>query len=276
MRAASVATLLFLGACGRIGFDTQSASDAPIVSGDAPGDASPDGPGYRATAVRFETAGNDYIWTGFLANTTNSAQGTYSVWLHFNGGDDQLQFLSVAQVVGIGGVLRAANNHFQLVLPNCAAITVLDMQTENAYTSTSGWVHLLASWDLAAGRADLYVNDVADRAANPGMLPGNVCYASLKWGIGGLVTGALDADVADLYASLGTYVDLDVEANRRLFRDAAGKPVDLGADCSGPTGAAPTGCFVGDFESWNTNKGTGAGFVLEGDGLVVAPTSPSD
>lgn len=276
MRDASVATLLLLGACGRIGFGTQSGSDAPSIGDDAPDHAPIDSPGYHATAVRFETAGNDYIWTGFLANTTNAPQGTYSVWLHFNGGDDQMQFLSGAQVVGVGGVIRAANNHFQFILPNCAAVLVLDMQTQNSYTSTSGWVHLLASWDVTAGRAQLYVNDVTDRAANPVIVPGNVCYASLKWGIGGLVTGALEADVADLYAATGRSLDLDVEANRRLFSDAAGKPVELGADCSRPTGAAPTGCFVGSLASWTTNKGTGAGFTLEGNGLALAPTSPSD
>jgi hypothetical protein len=261
-------------ACGRLGFDplaTRDASDAPIP------DAEIDGaPGYRATAVRFETAGGDYMWAGSLSNTTNSGRGTYSLWLHLNGGDDMLQMLGAAQVVGVGGVVRGANNRLQFIMQNCAAVVLLSMETSESYTASSGWVHLLASWDLGAGRAQIYVNDVADRNASPIVINGAICYASWRWGIGGLASGQLDADVADLYSSLGTSLDLDVEANRRKFRDAEGKPVDLGPNCNNPTGTTPTGCFVGDVATWHMNKGIGEGFNLEGDGLVVAPTSPSD
>jgi hypothetical protein len=173
-------------------------------------------------------------------------------------------------------VLREANNRFRFLMQNCGALSLLDMESASAYTVASGWIHVLASWDLGAGRADLYINDVDDRAPNPGILNGNICYASLKWGIGGLNNGQLDADVADLYAALGTYTDLTIVANRRKFSDAAGRPVDLGTECTGPTGAKPTGCFIGAAAGWNTNKGEGAGFTLAGDGLDPSPTSPSD
>lgn len=261
---------------GCIGFDATSpvrdAPDAPVAP-----DAGPDAPpGYHAVAVRFETAANDYLWTGSLTDTKRSPRGTYSAWFKFHAGDGQQQMLSVAQLAGIGGVFRTAGNRFRFLLQSCTAAPLLDMETTASYTTASGWVHVLASWDVSIGRAQLYINGVADRAMTPTVTNGNICYDSVKWGVGGLSSGQLDADVADLYAALGTSIDLDVAANRRKFRDDAGDPIDLGTTCQGPTGASPTGCFIGEVATWRANRGTGQGFMLEGNGLALAPTSPSD
>lgn len=277
-----VATALAASAagCGRLGFEPHLDAGRPAAIDAAPLDAADtpavDAAGYHATAVRFQTAGNDYLWTGSLASTVDSGSGTYSVWLRFTGGDGTQQLISVAKVIGIGGVLRESNGHLRFLMQNCAGFPLLDMQTAGTYTTSSGWIHVLASWNLTLGRADLYVDDVPDRAANPTVVAGNLCYASLEWGIGGLGAGQMDADVADLYAALGTYLDLTSDANRRRFSTAAGKPVDLGASCVGPTGARPTGCFVGAAATWNVNQGVAGGFTLAGDGLSPAPTSPSD
>jgi hypothetical protein len=270
------AAILVLAACGRVGFDARG--DAPLIPDDAPIsiDVADDALRYHATAVHFATAANDYLYAGSLANTADSPRGTYSVWLKFHAGDGQLQMLSVAQVVGIGGIVRTASNQFELLMQNCLGVPVLDTRTAGAYTAMSGWVHLLASWDVSANRAQLYVGDAVDQQANPGIVPGTICYASLRWGIGGLASGQLDADVAELYADLATSLDLTIEANRRAFSDAAGKPVDLGPQCITPTGHAPTGCFTGDLATWFTNQGTGAGFAVGGGPLAAAATSPSD
>lgn len=134
---------------------------------------------------------------------------------------------------------------------------------------------MLASWDLDAGNADLYVNDVSDRMLTT-LTAGSICYIANQWGISGIGNGTLDADVADVYVEQGVYLDLSVVANRRKFRTAAGKPVDLGPMCTGPTGIRPIKCFTGAVAAWGTNKGYGGGFTTQGDGLTNAPTSPSD
>jgi hypothetical protein len=256
--------------------EPELAGDAtPADGADAPDAAGSDAPlRYHATAVHFD--GSSYLTANMLANTQGSPRGTFSVWLHFNGGDAAPQDLVIAQVVGTGGITRTASNQIEVVLRSCNAPTLLAMTTAGTYTSTSGWIHVLAAWDVSAGKAQLYVDDVADRAASPTIVSGDICYAAFRWGIGGLTSGELQADVADLYAALGTYIDLDVEANRRMFRAADGKPVDLGTGCAGPTGSPPTGCFTGKVLGWNTNKGTGGGFTVAGDALTAAPTSPSD
>lgn len=268
--------MLVLVGCGRVAFDAHI--DAPPLADTAEVsvDVADDAPRYHATAVRFATAANDFMYAGNLANTVDAPRGTYSVWLRFQAGDGKLQMLSVAQVVGIGGVVRTASNQFRLLMQNCLGVPLLDMRSAATYTAASGWVHLLASWDVAENRAQLYVGDAADEQANPGILAGNICYASLRWGIGGLASGQLDADVAELYADLTTSLDLSIDANRRAFSDAAGRPVDLGPRCMLPAGHVPTGCFTGDVESWFMNQGAGAGFAVGGPALVAAPTSPSD
>jgi hypothetical protein len=85
----------------------------------------------------------------------------------------------------------------------------------------------------------------------------------------------LIADVSNFWMAPGQYIDFSVEANRRKFIDANGKPVDLGADGSTPTGTAPAVFFSGDASGFGTNKGTGGTFTLTG-ALTDATTGPSD
>src|SRR5690606_31597724 len=110
--AGMAATLI---GCGRLGFNDHVIADAQ----DAPDTLDADGVDartYRASAVRFETAGNDFMWTGSLLDTSNSPRGTYSVWIRFTGADGQLQAINIAQVAAAGGVLRTSGNRFQFLL----------------------------------------------------------------------------------------------------------------------------------------------------------------
>jgi hypothetical protein len=261
---------------------TQRTDDASPVA-DATADASTpaDATAYHATAVQFSTASNDYLTTNALAHTGNSPRGTASYWVRFTAGDANQQLIVVAAVevgtVGVaGGIYRTADDHFGFLMYDCAGGKLLDMKSNSTYTTASGWVHVLAAWDVSAGLAQLYVNGAPDLAAGPTINNGNICYTAWKWGVGGLSSGSLDAGLADVYASLGTFVDLGSAANRQLFEDGAQKPVDLGASCETPEQATPTLCFTGSAATWNMNKGSGDGFTVEGTPLAPAATSPSD
>ena len=247
--------------------DAPGTADAPLTDGAL---------GYHATAVRFALAGGDYLTTGAFAGSTASATGTFSVWLHFNGSDGTSQTITTGQFVVSGGVVRNANNKIQLVFASCNGALLLDVESAHTYTAASGWIHVLAAWDLGAPKVQLYINGVSDLAPGGTIASGSICYTVPKWGIGGLSSATLDADVADWYASFGTAVDLDVVANRAHFRSATGKPVDLAADCSSPTGSTPIGCLTGALATWPQNNGTGGGFAVHGAALAAAPTSPSD
>ncbi|WP_192246072.1 hypothetical protein [Mesorhizobium silamurunense] len=85
----------------------------------------------------------------------------------------------------------------------------------------------------------------------------------------------VSGDFADIWFAPGQFIDFSVEANRRKFVDASGKPVYLGANGEMPTGTAPAVFFSGDATGFATNKGTGGAFTLTGS-LTNATTSPSD
>ncbi len=83
-------------------------------------------------------------------------------------------------------------------------------------------------------------------------------------------------DVAEVYLNLAESIDIDVSANVEKFRSSAGKPVDLGATGSTPTGTAPIIYLSGDATGFLTNKGTGGSFTVATGSLSTAGTSPSD
>ena len=68
------------------------------------------------------------------------------------------------------------------------------------------------------------------------------------------------------------------ESNRRKFIDSAGKPVDLGADGSTPTGSSPLiylSLREGEgAEQFAVNRGTGIDFTVRGS-VSVFPTAVS-
>ena len=270
------AVIVALAGCrGLLGIDDPSIQvDASQAVDSAPPPDVAVGTTYRANAVRFD--GASYLSRIGLENTARSSQGTFSVWLRFQGGDGQQQLVTAAQIIGIGGVVRQSSDQFELLMQTCTGVVLLDLTSVGTYTTQSGWIHLLAAWDTTAGKAQLYINDIADAAPNPTVKSGSICYDTPAWGIGGLSSGSLDADVADLYTALGTFIDLDVPANRRRFSTAAGKPISLGGHCTTPLGSVPTGCFVGDATGWSTNAGVAGPFTNNNDVLANAPTSPSD
>jgi hypothetical protein len=273
-----VLAVVVLGGCRAVfGLDAPAlATDAAADA--APIDVAPDAASYQASAVRF--GGATYLSYGRLSGVADSPRGTLSVWLRFNGNDNHQQLITAAELGvgsfgGIGGIARQDSNRFEVALLSCAGAMLVDMTSTHPYTSTSGWIHVLASWDVTRGRAQLYINDIDDRAATPTINNGQICYAVPAWGVGGVTAPALAADVADLFVTLDTSLDLDSPTNRRLFISQTHKPVDLGLRCSTPlAGVVPTLCFTGAPATWATNKGTGAGFSVEGQPLGVAPDGP--
>lgn len=97
--------------------------------------------------------------------------------------------------------------------------------------------------------------------------------------IGSDYGSSLITDLADFWLAPGQFIDFSIEANRRKFISAEGKPVDLGADGSTPTGTAPAIFFRRDpsaaASTFANNLGTGGAFAITGT-LTNADTSPSD
>lgn len=282
-RAVVVAALAMLAGCSAL-FGLHDPEHEAIDAATGDSRSASDGPGfdappgsYHAAAVRFDENAGDYLSQGGLAGApTGSKVGTLSVWLHFNSGDGTQQVIIAASVGLSGGVIRNSNNRLQVILYSCTGGQVLDMQSTGAYTAASGWIHVLAAWDLATNEAQIFVNGAPDTGSAT-ISNGAICYNAPQWYVGGNNGAALDADVADLFATFDTFIDPSSPTNRALFRSQAGKPVDLGPACTAAyNGRPPIACLIGPVSSWSVNKGTGGGFTLHGDGLAAAPTSPSD
>lgn len=128
------------------------------------------------------------------------------------------------------------------------------------------WMHLLGAYDGSDdAKCKWLVNGVDETStvstfnSGPATLTGEAAFTLFQHILG--AGGAFVGDVADIYIAFGQWLDLTNPANVAKFI-AAGKPVDLGADGSTPTGTAPTIFFSGDASEFATNKGLGGAFVL--------------
>jgi hypothetical protein len=239
---------------------------------------------YVATGVLFDGT-NDYMKRGAdLTGAGSSKLLTVSFW--YKSGSDAASYRGViipASTIngsgGVnGGVTKTDTHNFRLHWCNSGNTPILDIKSSNnALQIADGWVHCIASVDLSnTGKRHLYMNDVSDLTVTT-YTDALMDFASIiaDWGVGGAPSGGtkMFGDLAELYFAPGQYIDLSVEANRRKFRSAIGKPADLGSDGSTPTGTAPLIFFKGGATGWATNAGTGGAFTITGT-LTDSSTSP--
>jgi hypothetical protein len=230
---------------------------------------------YSANAVRFDGS-NDYLSRGSgLDSDSDGKTGTISVWVNFKSGDGVRQFIFSST----GNRLRLdreSNNTFLLQTKNSATSNILSMASSSTYTVSDGWVHFLASWNLATPVAYLYINDSDDEAGGTTETDDTIDNTITEHIVGADADGGekLNADMADLYISR-EFIDITQQDNRLKFRSDAGKPVSMGDDCSEVTGESPIVCFTNPTATWHTNVGSGGGFTENG-ALTDAADSPSD
>lgn len=154
-----------------------------------------------------------------------------------------------------------------------------EIENSAAY-SADAWHHILISVDSAAGRHKFYVDDVdvTTVISSDADVVADFNGKDFSFGDDGFEF-FITADVSEFWFAVGQSLTdgggTIPQATRRKFISASGKPVDLGADGSTPTGTAPTIFFSGNSSGFATNKGTGGAFTLTGS-LTNAATSPSD
>ena len=231
---------------------------------------------FTAHAVRFDGT-NDYLTRGGgLTGAVNGQQGTLSLWTDFKGGNSTSLFLLLSTNDNVR-LFRNGTNKFELQCENTAGTIILLMTSTSSWTVSSGWINALLSWDLSVPVAHMYINDVDDEAGGSTETDDTIDYTAAEWWIG-TNTGAanfLNADLSEFWFD-DTFLDISVEANRRKFIDAAGKPVNLGSAGQLPTGSSPLICFNNTTTAgWENNKGTGGGFTENG-ALADGASSPSD
>lgn len=243
-------------------------------------------PSLTVDAADFDGT-NDDLGRATLTAQANSKSGIFSVWLR----PDALANVNIFDGLDTGVFSTAFNmlisnvaaGDWDLLLLTTAGATVIDYRcTAGGRLTTGAWQNILCSWDASTTTLHMYRNDVDAKGA--GIINNaEACHGIVdEWSVGdfsGGGGGRYDGGMAELYFAPGQYIDLSVEANRRKFISATGKPVDLGSTGATPTGTAPlVYLHLSDGETANNfavNRGTGGNFTVTG-ALGTYASSPSD
>lgn len=220
----------------------------------------------------FDGTSDDGLITAGLTGAVDSKEFILSAWitassvvgdraLHGFNGSTRTDELKASRLV----------NRWQ----SAAAGETLQSQTDANYGSTfSDYKHILISGNMAVLNDVWMYADDADELSSIGTFNDlTINWERAKYTIAAyndIGGGRYAGKISEFYFNTVTHLDLDVEANRRLFNDGSGKPVLLGADGSTPTGSQPiVYCPAGDPSD---NKGSGGNLVISG--AIVSVDGP--
>ena len=201
-----------------------------------------------------------------LTGASDSKLGLLSFWMKMNASSsDFSRYQVIRWSNGYVDIHRGDNGEFQITGFTSVAQKVLDIfSSNNSIRKVDGWVHVLASWDLATTTTHLYINGVSDitiSAAIDGAI--NYTVTNVWVGTNGSGSFTMDGLFCEFYFT-NEYLDISSSANREKFRTSGGKPVDLGADGSTPTGTAPWIYLREEVPAWESNQGSGGGMTEAG------------
>jgi len=234
-------------------------------------------------AVTFNGT-NDYLTRGsdFTSNADGS-QFILSTWVRLAAAPGS--FTIVANTDGWVFIGINASGFYCAVF-NEAADRFLDVTDNTVSLGDGNWHHIALSIDTNFAAGNKLVKLAIDGTAKtPTVTDGdgafNIDFTQANWAVGATTSAAelFNGDMAELYLALNQYLDVTQAANNQKFRSSGGKPVNLGADGSTPTGTAPTVYLhLDDGEAaanFAANAGSGGGMTVNG-ALATAATSPSD
>ena len=134
--------------------------------------------------------------------------------------------------------------------------------------------HYLLTWDVTGTAArQTVVNDAVTGGTGSSLTNTSVPALSTitQWSIGATISGTqpYDGGIGELWLALGNALpDLNVAANRRLFNDSLGQPIELPSDGI-LGGVTPDIYFRGADFATGTNRGAGGNFVSNGSSTVT-------
>ena len=228
--------------------------------------------------VLLDGSSDYYVRNADLDGNADSKTGIASFWSRFDGGDGTILMVLNTDGADIQ-IQRETNNRILFFLRDALNVVALQMvSTAGGLAASALWRHVLASWDVAAGVAHLYVDDSEDKTVVI-LVDLVIDYTQTAWGIGASAGGAalFDGALAEFYFAPNQFLDFSVEANRRKFITAEGTPANLGADGSLPTGTAPLIYCAGGKDAFPANYGTGGSFAIGGGAPLTVPfPAPED
>jgi len=218
---------------------------------------------FRASGFTYystEFDATNYVSISSATGLTNSDIITISTW--FKPEVDGVQRDLVNMRAGGAFIKRIDTGTIRIQIRGTTSNPALRWDSaDNGFTSAGGWRHIIISADHRdTGKRWVYVNgtncngtwttyldELYDLTGNPIIrIPGNT-------------TASIEGKLSEPWISL-EYIDLSSDIAKFI---SGGKPVDLGADGSTPTGNQPIVYFHDPYDSFESNSGYG------GDGTVT-------
>lgn len=240
---------------------------------------------FFAAAADFDGT-SDYATRGAnLTNANDSKLMTFVMWQKADSSASKNYFGGFTTVGGstprmyISGTVGL----FEVLARNVSGSARLVLQTSTA-PSTTAWQCLMCSVDMAdTAKRHLYLGDTNELNVVT-YTDDTLDFTVADWAVGANADGTtkIDGGLAEVFFWAGVYIDFSVEANRRLFFGANGRPADPNA-----SGGAIATLGVPDVY-FHLNRGeTANNFVANDDGgdggaftvtgaLSTYASSPSD
>lgn len=225
-------------------------------------------------ARSFETTGKYAELSNWF--TGDSSVAIFSFWFSRNAtGVTHTLFANSNDRVRLQ--ILSTNNFIQISLKETIIGSVVYLADSNPTTipGDNSWHHLLVSLNLTGtNQSWMYLDDVDVENIITGPNNGTIDFTRVinRIAANSAATPAVffNGCLSEVYIQVGQFLDMDITANRRLFIDASGNPVDLGSDGSTPTGVQPEVYIPGD--DFADNKGTLANLAEVGSPTVCGTT----
>lgn len=278
---AALLELLVVSGEGALGGPLQSPAIRTALRTTTPQTQASSAAVYETTGVAFDGSTDcAEKGTADLTGLADGTTGTVSVWFRVDGGAGNYRMIMDTSSNLVGFYLTNGNK-FEVIFYSAGfAVQIINYPSTSTFAADGTWHHVMVSGNGTAINA--YV-DGAGPDLGASTNSGTIDYAngSHIYTIGCRSGGSLlfNGALADVYFT-NEYIDLS-DAGARAKFISGGKPVDLGATGTLPTGTAPKVLLRASpthgeaVNAFHTNKGTGGGFTLTGT-LAAAATDPTD
>jgi hypothetical protein len=222
---------------------------------------------------------NDWMRrTSALTGAANSKKGILSFWFYH---DAPASAQMVFHADPCMQIQTFGDSKFYITGGSGGAIFTFAFA--NTY-SGSAWHHLLAAWDHTGSSVlQLYLDGVSNITVSTAHTGSDLAWGTENtYEFGSFSNGSSNiwnGGLAEFYLNTAEYLDISVQSNREKFRTSSGKPANLGATGSTPTGTAPSIYFHLDngetANNFAVNRAGNGNFTVTG-ALGTFASSPSD
>jgi hypothetical protein len=225
-------------------------------------------------AVDFDGTDDEYSRAA-MSGVSDGKLGTFASWVRLDGDTGAVQYI-FTNTNSRFNVQRTAANTILVQGKNSSNTSILLLTSNTAYTASTSWIHIAASWDLGNAAGNLYINGADDLAAGATITDDSIDYTRDEWHVAAswVESNYFDGAIEEIYFDT-RYLDITSSDNLiKLYgRDSTTIPqvqnfqVGYGPDAIIPTGSQPTVYLSGGPGGFGLNGGYGGDFSI-----VSAPT----